>query len=61
MTHGEKVERRRGGTELLRLPHGERGRRCGGGAYVDTSIDTVSIIDPPVMNGGSAASRSALP
>jgi hypothetical protein len=35
--------------------------RCGGGAYVVASIVTVSIIDPPVMNGGISFSSSRRP
>ncbi len=35
--------------------------RCGGGAKVVASIVTVSIIEPPVRNGGMASSSARLP
>ena len=35
--------------------------RAGGGAYVEPSMRTISIIEPPVRNGGSASSSSRRP
>ena len=34
---------------------------CGGGAYVDRSIRTSSIISPPPRNGGISSSSSRRP
>ena len=36
-------------------------KRCGGAEYVVAAMVTVSIIDPPVRNGGIAASSSLRP
>jgi hypothetical protein len=33
-------------------------KRCGGGAKVDPSMRTTSIIEPPVKNGGIESNRS---